>query len=318
MQDFWTERGGFLPSFLEAPREVLDYLTGTLAPGLFFRPYLGASGGQGALLGAPMLSWVLIFLAGVGAVSLLVRSRGISSSGWALLSLGPLFSAALLSRLGAYPLDPRTSVFLLPVLIFLVARGADDLAEMRIWMRIRPMVVLPVLLMLPFVKILLDGPRVHSLLPTRELFIELAGRREPGDPVVGFWWSRSFLEYYGRRIGLEAESSLSLAQDLKTNLEDLELFQGRQRVWLIFPHSYGVERDILLCFSKLVGKETDRVVLYGPNSSRPVSLHGFDFSDPDRWDRVSSSGFPLDPEAYSPSLPRCPAGDVSVEWPGRG
>lgn len=123
MRDFWLERGGFLPPFGEEPFAPFGSLFADLLPGLLFFPYLSEVGSHSILVESPLTVAFLGLLAAAGGLVWIVHWIRKGEGDWALLTLGPIALAVLLSRLRVYPLAPRTSVFLLPVFALLLGHG---------------------------------------------------------------------------------------------------------------------------------------------------------------------------------------------------
>lgn len=304
MTQWWGERGSFLPPFLEEPLALLTQLRSGLFRGLLFQPYVRGTAVHGLLVDTRLTSYGLALLCLLGALGFIWMMRGRWLE-WFLLILGPIAFSIVLARLEVYPLDTRTSVFLLPLVALILGRGVDLITGIR-WLGGSAGVVLVVSLALsPFLKVVLDRPPVYHITPTRELIADLAERRDPSEPVYGFWNSGSIFGYYGRRFGVFENVRAVPKTDLRNNLKDLVEYRGQRAIWVVFPNHHGQETDVLLCFLGAIGRETDAVYRSAPRREGSLSIHRFEFVDQAGWDRVDPELFPVDPEDLANGWPGC-------------
>lgn len=284
MREFWTARGSFLPPFLEEPFGLLEMLRAGLFRGLLFQPYIIGAGPYGILVDTRVTTYGLFFLVLLGAGSLGWLKRG-KVAQWCLLLCGPLLLTVLFSRLRLYPLDPRTVAFLLPFSFLLLGLGTDAVTRLWLLRGTIQKVIFSFILLLPFLKVAWDNPPPFHIAPDRELIGELAIRRLPSEPVYGFWNSEAILAFYGERFGVQGRVKAASEMRLTTNLEEVREFRGQPGVWLVFPNRQGDEKDVFLCLLRIVGEETESVVLQIKEHTVPVSIHRFDFSNDGHWEK---------------------------------
>jgi hypothetical protein len=202
-------------------------------------------------------------------------------------------------------MEPRTWIFLLPVWALLWGRGVDRISRKKVLGSPPGVAAICFLVLLPSLKVVVDRPPVYRLFPVRELVQELEKRRSPGDPVYAFWYSGAVVGYYGRRFGLDGGVEVATVEDLRGNLNDLARYKGRPVVWVLFPHPYGAERQVVLCFLRTVGQELEMLELGAPGQDGVLSLHRFDLGDRSRWEGVDPDRYPIDPDALLRTHPSC-------------
>jgi hypothetical protein len=320
MHGFWQDFGGFLPPFGQEPLALLHLLRWNLVREMLFQPYVGGWQDHGALINSSYTVAAILLLVGLGAIES-VWKRRTRPLPWLILLWGPFLLVVLTSRLEIYPLGPRTSVFLLPLVGLHFGAGVDLLLRAfprRISWSLPAFVALA---LLPSGKVLWDRPPVYQVAPVRELLAELSEMRDPEEPVYGFWYSGAIFGYYGGRFGLEEGIGLAKSGDLRADLKEVSEYRGEKGLWVVFPHLYGEERDVILCFLEAVGRETQRLNLSVPGRSSSISIHRFDLSDSSRFDSVDPGRFPIDPSLYGAGCPAEPliapgqVGDRTVTAP---
>jgi hypothetical protein len=305
MVAWWGERGAFAPPFTDYPTWVLDQWRVTVLSGFLFNPYIG--GGAADVIESAVLSlleagvWVngaIFIVALFGSALAIVTLAGIGWSGAVVL---PFVFAWALSRLQVYPIDARTSVFLVPFVLLLVGFVVTFIARSFPRSK-RPLVwALQLSFLLLFVAILMDRPPVYALTHDREVFLELSRRRSPDEPVFMHSNTTRGIPYYGVRFGVT--EGISYGVDLPTDLATLFGFRGEPSLWVVFSNAQS--RDFLLCYLDEIGRETERLVFRGDLANRPTSLHRYDLSDDTRWISPAASDFPLTEAAFEGSSPRC-------------
>lgn len=304
MTGYWAQDGAFAPPFTAYPTWVLERWASAILPSILFRPYVGAGAAVDSFL-APLLNtmtgWAVILAVVVLAA---VAMRSLLGSAWAVAVLLPFPMALGLARLEIYPMDTRTSVFLLP-LVLLAAGALSAWLVLKVprpltWLR----QAIPAILLLFFTAVLVDRPPVYVVHQDREVIQELALRRTAGEPVFAHAWSRSALAYYGPRFGLAGPVVFGGdAFSVRDDLDRLDAFRGEPWLWVLFTHS--ANRDLLLCYLDEVGVALDHVVFPGGMRHNPASLHRYDLSHEARWALTDVGRAPLTSAAFQGNPPRC-------------
>lgn len=302
MTDYWRGREAFAPPLLQYPTWILDYSGRLLLPGLFFRPYSGRGAEIEPFLSALLGIGALTILTLACAVSLL-RSRG---PAWTLAIVLPILGAVALSRLEVYPLYPRTSALLVPLMILLAVAlptiVVSALPTRAAWVRI----AIAAVAVLPMAALAWEQRPVQGVRDTRSAIEELARRRISNEPVFGHPHSESALAYYGPRFGLVEGISVGPERDLRTVFSELERYRGEPSVWVLFTLVVRAEeRELYLCYLDELGTEIESVVLQDPQYLSRASIHRYDLSDAARWRAADLRDFPLTDAAFEGDPPRC-------------
>lgn len=183
---------------------------------------------------------------------------------------GPLALAIAGSLLGIYPLggsvpySGRVVLYLAPVLLLVVAEGAD--AARRL-MRIRPSVfaaavgiamVVPRLEPMSLVPIYRQVPSAQSFLwiparlpvliypEYRPVLEHLAEARAAGELVYVYRGALLNFRYYAPRLGFERDEWIAgrtTGASREEVMDDLSSLQGRGRVWIFLTNTWNGEED---------------------------------------------------------------------------
>jgi hypothetical protein len=310
MNDFWTGSNAFLPPFTEDPTALLDAVRWTLIRPLAFKPYAATVHSHGPLVDTFLTPAMLLLLLGLGVFALAWKGREKGQAlSWAILAAGPFLVAVFLSRLEIYPLAPRVWAFSLPLVFLLVGGGTDVAVKLFSFKRAGrwPLIVGGLtagVVVLPSLKVLVDRPPPFEVVPIRGLLAEVARQRTASEPMFGFWYSDGIFGYYGPRVGLEDGITFSSNGDLAADLSTLDGYKGTESLWVVFPHTYSWDKDVVLCFLDSIGEEVRSVVLAGTGRPLPISAHRFDLSDPEPWADANPQDFPLVEMSY----PSCEIG----------
>jgi 4-amino-4-deoxy-L-arabinose transferase-like glycosyltransferase len=180
-----------------------------------------------------------------GGVSLWKRNRETQ-----LLLLSPVVPTLLASAVHKYPFGGRLALFLVPILLLLMAEGAETIRTVA---GNRFGVILVVVLLIDpglytlhrFVSPFSGSERagVMPLEEMRPLVVQLKSRLRAGDAVYVYHDAKPSLEYYAERTGFPSENVMmgtAGGDDPKSYEADLIGFAGR-RVWVVLSHMEGTE-----------------------------------------------------------------------------
>ncbi len=198
--------------------------------------------------------------AGLAAALFLVGLFAILRERWpmAIAIVAPAFLAILASGLHKYPFAGRLLLFMVPLLILVVARGAWALVEaLRPSLPVASVVVVGILLLAPAVE---TYQQIRRPLRYEQLTLALEDVRQqwqPGDKVYLYYGAvpaytfytrdRSFIlgevikgtEYRGHRTGYR---------------DELRTLAGEPRVWVIFSHRHQAEESLLRAYAESLGE----------------------------------------------------------------
>jgi hypothetical protein len=169
----------------------------------------------------------------------------------------PALLAMLASGLQKYPFAGRLLLFLVPVLILAVARGAWAVAE-ALWFPLpfASIAIIGTLVAAPAIETyqqLRRPPRYEQLTLTLE---DVRKEWQPGDKVYLYYGAVPAYEFYTREqpfvpgvvLGTEYRGRRTGYRD------ELRQFAGEPRVWVIFSHRHQAEESLLRAYAEGLGE----------------------------------------------------------------
>lgn len=240
---------------------------------------------------------------GIAAVLFVVGVWGMWKERWpvAAAQLLPGVLALLASGLHKYPFAGRLLLFLVPLMVLGVARGA--------WMvgsalgRAQPVAAVALLAVLAAAPCLetyqeLRKPmRYEQLEP---LLSELRGDWQPGDRMYVYYGAVPAFTFYTRQAPFPADAVVLGAEARKDRTEyrtQLAAFKGSRRVWLVFSHRHRHEESDITAYAEGLGR--CQRVLTGPGTAAYL----FDFTAPPG-SAVGNTPMPEDREADAGEITR--------------
>jgi hypothetical protein len=302
MHDYWARASAFAPPLTAHPTWLLDRWLDWMLPGFLVQPYIGMPGPLGAVLASLLSSAaarMVLPAAAILAAVVLVKRCG---AAWATAVLLPFAISFVLARLELYPLEVRTSAYLVPLLMLLAGTLMAALLRMVPPRTSRLGQAIPLAAVLVFAAVVADRPPVYAVQHDREIIRELELRRQPGEPVVAHPLAMTALAYYGPPQGVTDAIWLTAdAHTLRGELESHGAFRDGATFWVLFTHARN--RNMLLCMLDEAGIEQERVVLVGGLPTTPVSVHRY-VIDAARW--ATAEGRPTVTAAdFGGAAPRC-------------
>jgi hypothetical protein len=220
-------------------------------------------------------SGIAAFLCIIGSISIFNKKR------IAFLSLIlPTAFLLLASILHKYPLSGRLLLFMVPVLIILIAEGAEYI---RVEFDERHSVIWLTCMAILFFYPIYDAYKDFKKPLRREeikLVMEYAKQRwQPGDILYVYYGAHPAFKYYSEKYGF-GESSYILGvksrDDWNKYREELNRLDGKNRVWILFSHVYKWgsvdEEKLFLHFLESHGTRLD----YFKGYNATVYLYTFD------------------------------------------
>ncbi|HEX4610109.1 MAG TPA: hypothetical protein VH092_18090, partial [Urbifossiella sp.] len=239
---YWA--GHFLPL---PPRD-----SGDLA--WLFEHYFGPFAMPGGLAGTEIRS------GGLAAVFFAVGMWGLAKDRWPVaVAVGlPGLIALLASGVHAYPFAGRLLLFLVPLLVLGVARGAWAVAAaLRPTQSFAAVALVGVLVAAPALEAwqTIKRPlREEQIAPVLDA---IRADLRPGDKVYVYYGAVPAFLHYTRDNPFPAEM-LTLGAEARTNRLDyrnqLVALKGNPRVWLVFSHRHMNEEKIITAYAEGLGR----------------------------------------------------------------
>jgi hypothetical protein len=144
-------------------------------------------------------------------------------------------------------------------------------------------------------------PPVYRIEETRPLLRALAAQRRPGDAVYVYYAAGHALRIYGPRYGFRTGDYLlggCHRGDTRAYLEDVDLFRGRPRLWVVFSHAQPRlgERESLLAYLDHLGTRRLelRALPHGRMFGWPAEAFLYDLTGAEH-SSLSAASFPITP-----------------------
>jgi hypothetical protein len=240
MQSYWS--GSFMPFPPRSPDDVYWlYATGLRlfqSPLGFFVPWLGVGAFMaGCVWAIRCAPWLLLML-----VSPVLFALGASALRLYPFGVAPEYHPFI-------AVYGRTSLYLVPLFLLLIAAGADavrralpgQVGRMGGWLAIGIVALLPVLRVVPALP--------HRFQEVRPLMAHMAEHRRADDHIYVYYGARWPFLYYAPRYGLRADAprfGVRSRDEPSAYLRDLNMLQGAGRVWFLFSHVYGNEEQLMV------------------------------------------------------------------------
>ena len=239
--DYWA--GHFLPL---PPRSQGDLLW--LADHFFsFLAYPGGLGGTELKIG------------GIAAALLLVGLVAQWRERWpvAVALILPAILALLASGVNKYPFAGRLLLFLVPLMLIGVARGAWVVAAaLRPSQPVAAVVFLGLLFLAPTVEMyqtLRRPPRCEQITPVLN---DVRNQWQPGDKVYIYYGAAPAFTFYTRENPFPPGVVFGASyRDQRTGYRDeLKKLAGEPRVWLLFSHRHQSEESLIQAYAESLGR----------------------------------------------------------------
>ena len=239
--DYWA--GHFLPL---PPREVGD--TAWLADHFFsFFAYPGGLGGTEVKAG------------GIAAVLFIVGLVAIGRQRWpvAVALVVPGVLALLASGLHKYPFAGRLLLFLVPLMLLAVARGAWGIV-VDLWATqpLAAALFLGILVAAPVIEMYqeLRRPMHHEELTS--VLADVKARWQPGDRIYIYYGAVPAFLFYTQENPFPPGVTLGTEhREGRTGYRDeLARFAGQPRVWVVFSHRHRDEESLIRAYAEGFGR----------------------------------------------------------------
>ena len=239
----------------------------------------------------PKIYFALIVL---GFVVLWSRDRILTAS--LLAPIGLTLAAAFARQ---YPFSDRLILFLTPS--FFVAIGESS-EQIRQWVSrwSKPLgVLVSVLVTSSAVYPMAKTPPVYHLEDMKPVLAFMQERRRPNDSVYAYYSAAPEVSFYAGAFGLR-DNAFAVGGchrgDSRRYFEEIDMFRGRPRLWLLITHSLYREREDILYYLDTIGLRLDSFVMksrFPGRSGSPAEVFLYDLSDPVRLSQATSVSSPV-------------------------
>lgn len=277
------------------PQVPMSLALKTLWPWDRLERLIGTGGSASLAYPAPAL---YLGLAVLGFAVLWHRNR---SSAALLIAPICLTLAAAVAR--QYPFSDRLILFLVPSFFIAIGASAEQIREwLNRWSKVLGVVVL-LLVVGPAVYPIAKTPPVYQLEDMKPVLSYMQARRRSGDLVYVYYGAAPHVTFYARAYGLH-DDDYSVGGctrgDTRHYFEELDMFRGRPRVWVLITHALPLyrERDDILRYLDTIGIRRDGFAMQSrlpglPGLRIPAEAFLYDLSDPVRLSRATSASSPV-------------------------
>jgi hypothetical protein len=244
--DYWA--GHFLPL---PPNEVGD-IAWVLDHFFTFFQFPGGLGGSEVKAG------------GIAAVLFLVGVYGFWKERWpvAVALVLPAAFALLASGLHKYPFSGRLLLFLVPLMLLGVARGAGMIGS-ALWSAqpVAAVVLFGVLTAAPVLETWQEFRRPMRYEQLVPVIAQVREQWQPGDRMYVYYGAVPAFTFYTRDNPPFPTDAVTLGTEFRDNrtgyLDELARLKGHRRVWVIFSHRHRDEESLVRAYAEGMGRSVE-------------------------------------------------------------
>lgn len=197
---------------------------------------------------------------GIAAVLFLVGGYGFWKDRWplAVALVLPAAFALLASGLHKYPFSGRLLLFLVPLMLLGVARGAGMVGA-ALWSA-QPVAAALLLGVLTVAPVIETWQELRRPMRYEQLTPVLAGVREqwqPGDRVYVYYGAVPAFIFYTRDNPFPAEAVTLGGESRDSRIgyrDELAKLKGHRRVWVVFSHRHKHEESLVRAYAEGMGR----------------------------------------------------------------
>jgi hypothetical protein len=148
----------------------------------------------------------------------------------------------------------------------------------------------------------------------RPILRDVASRRVPGDAIYVFWGAGQAMSFYGPRYGFDPQDFEIGGCHLihrRAYLQEVDVFRGRPRLWVLISHDWRGERLVLLDYLDHLGQR--RLTIRAPargHHSVVSEAYLYDLSEARLAPGVDAESFPVPRPGWNPLDSRFPCRDA--------
>jgi Dolichyl-phosphate-mannose-protein mannosyltransferase len=216
-------------------------------------------------------------VSGIAAALLIIGIAAFCRERWPVAAaiVLPALLALLASGLDKYPFAGRLVLFLVPLMLLGVARGAwVVISTLRPRQPFAAAVLLGVLLFAPLLESYQQLRRPLRYEQLTLVLDDLRARLQPGDKVYMYYGGIPAFTFYTRNNPFPGEVMLGTEfRDHRTGYRDeLRKLAGEPRVWVVFSHRHMAEESLLRAYADGLGECEETIQRPGATAFR------YDFS----------------------------------------
>ena len=196
---------------------------------------------------------------GLSAAFFLIGFVAILRERWpmAFALITPAFGALLASGFHKYPFAGRLLLFLVPLLILCVARGAWAVAAaLRPTLPYASVVVISLLVLAPAIETYQQIRRPLRFEQLTLVMDDVKQNWQPGDKVYLYYGAVPAYTFYMRERSFVPDVTLGTEyRGRRTGYRDeLRKLAGEPRVWIVFSHRHQAEESLLRAYAESLGE----------------------------------------------------------------
>jgi hypothetical protein len=217
---------------------------------------------------------------GIAAVLFVVGVWALAKERWpvAVAVVLPGAFALLASGLHKYPFAGRLLLFLVPLLVLGVARGAWVVLDaLRAAQPVAAAAVLGVLVAAPCLEAYQEVKRPMRYEQITDVIDQVRGQWQPGDRMYVYYGAEPAFRFYTREAPFPADAVTVGTEARGDRLEyrgQLATLKGSPRVWLMFSHRHRHEESDIVAYAEGLGRCVTVV------EARGAAAYLFDFTAP--------------------------------------
>ncbi|MCM8787160.1 MAG: hypothetical protein NC935_03810 [Candidatus Omnitrophica bacterium] len=220
-----------------------------------------------------------IFLRGIAASFFIVGSISMFKEKRKLffLLISPIFFTLLASGLCKYPFKGRIILFIVPMVVFIIAEGAEKIITKTF--NVYPPITytfLCLLFIFPFLQSSYHLIRPYTKEEIKPVMEYLKKFKQNEDVLYIYYFTNFAFKYYSKKYGFDKMKytvGVMSRQNLLKYIDDLNKLDGNKRVWVLFSHTFRNEKEFFLNYLDVIGKKLDSFKSVG------ASIYLYDLSN---------------------------------------
>ena len=181
--------------------------------------------------------------------------------------ISPIFVTLLASGLHRYPFPgnfllfgvdgsvhlARTTLFIVPVLLLIIAEGAKQIYRNSMLMRA---ILVGLIIIQPLYTAAYHLVKPRTFEEIKLPLIHFKKHQQPEDLLYVYWGASDSFQYYAEQYGIKKDNYI--IDDGEPYLEQLNKLHGNKRVWILFSHIHpSNQQNLILNLLDILGVKID-------------------------------------------------------------